>query len=454
MSAERPRPEADRPAGAPWETARAEALDNWLNPRGVPFESGRAGEEYRSRTGRIIAAISLSGPPDRVPLFPNYTFMPAYVMGSDGRTALSDQERAMEIWAGFSRRFYFDSYNHSALSCSIPLMEKIGYLLYQWCLSQGLPLDQPYRFVPNDWIKSAAEYSDVASDVSYHWLCRFMAQACEAFSGLGFIRRFAFRTDPFDFVSSFADMGLPEARKALENLMEAGAMALRQETNTGGFVARQMSRGFPDFAGGFAKAPFDIVTDALRTKRSTLLDISREPGGLMAAIEKVAPRAATHAIKKVRETGNPLVFMPLHTGDDYFLSPAQFEKFYWKPLKRVFLDLIGAGAVPLVFLEGEYKTRIDYFLELPRASVVLMIDRTDMILLKKRIGDHCCLAGNIPGYLFLMDDREKMRSYCRKLIDEVAAGGGFMVTSGIALDRANGDMVDEMIETTLKYGRY
>jgi uroporphyrinogen-III decarboxylase len=83
-----------------------------------------------------------------------------------------------------------------------------------------------------------------------------------------------------------------------------------------------------------------------------------------------------------------------------------------------------------------------------------MIDRTDMAVAKRKVGHHCCLAGNIPTYLFLMDDPKVITSYCRELIETAAPGGGFMMASGTALDRANRAMVEAVIETVNLHGWY
>jgi hypothetical protein len=47
-----------------------------------------------------------------------------------------------------------------------------------------------------------------------------------------------------------------------------------------------------------------------------------------------------------RQTGNPLIFIPLHKGADGFLSDEQFQKFYWPQLKQVMLGLIENGCIP------------------------------------------------------------------------------------------------------------
>ena len=59
-----------------------------------------------------------------------------------------------------------------------------------------------------------------------------------------------------------------------------------------------------------------------------------------------------------QQTGNPLIFMPLHKGADGFLSDEQFKTFYWPTLKKVIVGLIEGGCIPFPAAEGGYNTRL------------------------------------------------------------------------------------------------
>jgi hypothetical protein len=437
-----------------WQTARELRFKRWLSPPGLAFVSEKARATYQDRVRRIIRAISLDFTPDRVPIFPNYTFLPAYVMGSSAREVMNDQDRALEIWGQFGDEFAFDSVNFYGISCPIPLMKSLQYRLYQWPGSPGLPPDHSYRYVDKDWLRSPEEYGAMAEDPSDYWLRRYIPRVCGALSGLSQIDRLTTFSELPSLAGFLASFGRKDVRQSLINLMKSGQLALEWVTKADAFISGCAAKGQPSFAGSFAKAPFDLMTDTFRNKKSSLLDITRHPEILVEAMEALTKPSIHQALEDIDRTGNPLVFMPLHTGDDTFMSPEQFEKFYWQPLKKVLTGLIEAGGVPLLFAEGSYKNRLDYFLDLPKASVCWMMDRVDLASAKKKVGHHCCLAGNVPAYMFLSDDAEAMKRYCRQLIEDVAPGGGFMLSSGHSLDKAQRSMVETMIETTLSYGLY
>ena len=85
--------------------------------------------------------------------------------------------------------------------------------------------------------------------------------------------------------------------------------------------------------GGITKAPFDIVADTLRGTRSALTDLYRRPDKLLAASDALIPSAIHMGVGSSRTSAPPFVFMPLHKGAVGFMSPRQFEKFYWPILQ-------------------------------------------------------------------------------------------------------------------------
>ena len=56
------------------EEKRQARFDKWMNPKDVDWESPEAEKAYKARVTRLIDAICLEKCPDRIPLFPFYTF--------------------------------------------------------------------------------------------------------------------------------------------------------------------------------------------------------------------------------------------------------------------------------------------------------------------------------------------------------------------------------------------
>ena len=110
--------------------------------------------------------------------------------------------------------------------------------------------------------------------------------------------------------------------------------------------------------------------------------------------------------------------------------------------------------MPLLFAEGGYNSRLDYIKELPRGTTLWLFDQTDMAAAKKKVGDTVCMSGNVPSGLMITGTAAKVDDYCKKLIDDCAPGGGFILTTGASLDEGKPETVSTLIEAADRYGRY
>jgi uroporphyrinogen-III decarboxylase len=159
-------------------------------------------------------------------------------------------------------------------------------------------------------------------------------------------------------------------------------------------------------------------------------------------------------VAAAQQTGNPLIFIPLHKGADGFLSDAQFKKFYWPTLKQVILGLIDAGCIPFPAAEGGYNTRLDVIKDLPAGKTMWMFDQTDLIKAKKIVGNKLCIFGNVSSAMLELGTPEEVKDYVKKLIDNVGKDGGFVLANGAFFDNAKPENLTAMVEFTKEYGVY
>ena len=146
--------------------------------------------------------------------------------------------------------------------------------------------------------------------------------------------------------------------------------------------------------------------------------------------------------------------MPLHKGDDAFMSDKQFETFYWPTFRRLLLGMVEEGLVPFPVAEGSYNRRLEYISDLPRSGVVWMFDQTDMANAKKTVGKVSCICGNVPVSIAYTGTAGEMKEYCRKLIETCAPGGGFILSGGSTFDMARPENLRAMMAAAREYGVY
>ena len=82
-------------------------------------------------------------------------------------------------------------------------------------------------------------------------------------------------------------------------------------------------------------------------------------------------------------------------------------------------------------LDQNWLKFLPYFRELPEGKYIVELDGcTDIFEAKKIIGDRMCLMGDVPARLLKLGTKQDVEQYCRKLIDEVGKGSGFILSSG------------------------
>jgi uroporphyrinogen-III decarboxylase len=180
----------------------------------------------------------------------------------------------------------------------------------------------------------------------------------------------------------------------------------------------------------------------------------RRPQKLQEALERITPLTLKAAVNSVNAAGGRFVFMPLHKGDDAFMSNRQYETFYWPTFRRLIMGLIEEGIVPVLFAEGRYNRRLETIKDLPRASAIWHFDQTDMAEAKRVLGNVSCIMGNVPTSLLVTSTPADIKEYCRKLIETCGKGGGFILAGGANLDRGNADNLRAMMEAAREYGSY
>ena len=63
-----------------------------------------------------------------------------------------------------------------------------------------------------------------------------------------------------------------------------------------------------------------------------------------------------------------------------------------------------------------------------------MFDLKDMARAKEIIGPMACIAGNVPLSLLCTASPDDVKAYCKELIDVAGEDGGFIFSTGEAVD--------------------
>jgi len=432
-----------------WQQKRDLRLNKWISGEGIKFVSKEAEKNYKARATRLSKAVKMEIP-DRVPCMIPTGWFPAKNAGVPLKEVMYDPELMKKVWLKFVDEFDSDTFD-GTLFFHARVNDLLESKTQKWP-GHGLPDDaHSYQYIEGVYMK-ADEYDLFMKDPFDFQLRKLLPRTMGVF-------------EPFADVPSFSSyQGLPQRLMAMcldprfQKLFKAISEASKTLPAWGKATAETTlaanAKGFPMFRGGMAVAPFDVFADSLRGTHGIVMDMYRQPDKIHEAMEFVLPRLLSGAIAMSDAANCPVVMMPLHKGDDTFMSNQQFETFYWPTFKRLLLGMADEGLVPFPVAEGAYNNRLEYISDMPKSAVIWMFDHTNMANAKKTVGKVSCIAGNVPVSIAYTGTEKEMKEYCRKLIKTCAPGGGYILSGGATFDLAKPENLRAMMDSVKEYGKY
>jgi uroporphyrinogen-III decarboxylase len=395
---------------------------------------------------RIEDAVQLKVP-DRVPILTSLATFQLHYMGMTCEEAYFNPMKWCDATKQTIMAFQPDMYRHNITSGYIhEFVENRQYKLP----GRGAPPNSTHQFVEDEYMK-ADEYAALLTNPVDYAVRTYLPRvygALESFTELPPLTTCLFG------LSIAPILAKPEVVSAFEALVKAGREMTRVAALVDDFEQAMTQLGYPAVGRGGTGAPFDFISDFLRGMRGSMLDMYRQPEKLIEVQEQLLELRIQQSVAAVKRSGNPRVFVALHRGADGFMSPTQFETFYWPGLKKTICALVDVGITPFIFFEGTYDQRLEYLRELPRGKIVAQFDKTDMARAKEVIGDTVCIMGNMPSSLLSVGTPHEVTAYVKQLIDVVGEGGGYIMAGGYSLTEARPELVKIWIDFTKDYGKY
>lgn len=215
----------------------------------------------------------------------------------------------------------------------------------------------------------------------------------------------------------------------------AGAIKLRQMTEEANRIAaraRQFysQQGVSFFDGVMAMPPFETLSMA-RSFGPFLLDLMRRPDKVIAAMDVMMAETKDSVLSQIKASKTLFGNTPISRSASTFISPAHFKKFVFPYIRQIAGLYIDAGLTMVFHLDQNWLKFLPLFRELPQGKYIVELDGcTDIFEAKKILGDRMCLMGDVPARLLKLGTAQDVAQYCRKLIDTVGQGSGFILSSG------------------------
>jgi len=404
---------------------------------------------FATRMKRVMDAVELRQP-DRVPTVFFSRFWLARQGGISYREAMYDYDLVCDITRRTLLDLQPDLYAppHQLVLLG-PIQDRLGYKQQQWP-GHGVGDNVSYQYLDREYMK-AEEYDEYLLDPTGFYLFKYLPRVGVAFEGLEELPEFPalHYTRLMVAANQFANPGVA---RAFASMQRAGEEARRLLDHSVAFAAEMAQLGFPLAHGSVSISPYDFFGDYLRGSKGIMLDLYRHRDKLLAAMERAAYFIVRQAVSVTKASPSPFVFIPCHWCFDGFMSLEQFRTVYWPPFRRVLIELIDAGLIPVPLWEGDCASRLEIIADIPKGKAIYWFERTDLVRAKEVLGDVVCLRGNVPSSLLTTGTPEQVEAYCKMLIEKVGKGGGFILDGAIGVpDESKPENVRAMYESVRRY---
>ncbi|MBN1817528.1 MAG: hypothetical protein JW828_09205 [Sedimentisphaerales bacterium] len=390
---------------------------------------------YQQRLKRYVTAMR-NEKPDRIPIRPFVAEFTAKYAGYNCQQVAHDYTMAFEAAVQCAGDFDWDAVVANMVYVWTGLSQAIG-LKYYATPGLEIPVDTgfQYREPPEkDAFMKSDEYDALAADPTgflYNvWLPRASNEVVQIGSPSTYRNNLSFLKGGMAMLSYFMAFG-PQIQR------------LRTECGTVSAIA------------GIFKAPFDILADKLRGYIGLTMDLFERPDKVLKACEALMPHLLHVALSGADPEKNVPIGFWMHRGCTPFINQQQFDNLYWPTLKPIIQEIWRNGHQVLFYAEGKWMRHLEAFLELPEGSIVFHCDQDDLFEVHKKIGHRFAISGGIPNFLLAYETPDKVRAFCKRIIDEVACDGGYIMdASAIMQNEISIENIKAMTEFTREYGVY
>ena len=404
---------------------------------------------FNERLARVEDAIALKEP-DKVPVAPFFSSVVQRFYDSDYKNLYYDHPKAEDAFL----RFYKDYPMCDAHTCSGftsgRANELAGSTMIDWPGRPGTVVSNfsSHQVLEHEYML-AEEYPELLSDFTGFMIRKYIPRA---YSNLNVFGNIKFSPTVVLSTTFLSPLYSPEMLQTYERLTQIGnldaeatAVFLRCSSKLG-------EMGFPSLFSGISQAPYDILGDYFRGTIGIMEDLFELEDEIAAACDMFADQqiASLQYLRAVPLTVKR-VFFPFHKGMDGFMSPKQYERLYWKPLRKIIDALIDMAVTPYLYTEGRYDSRLEQLSDVPVGKVMYHFETVDMKEAKRVLGGTACILGNLPIALLEFGKKEAVIDYVKYLIDTCAPGGGYIFDFNGCLENAKRENLDAVFDTLEKY---
>jgi len=366
---------------------------------------------------RIDAVVALETP-DRVPLGPLLDHWAATYTGITNAELMADSEKRINAVIKTATDFKWDM--TFIADTAIPALLKLGMPAKLKLPGVDLPENSTHQFEEKGYME-VEDYDIMASEGLIPFMSAIMPRIYP----------------DMNIESAFADLIAVsgEITDHSNRVKDAGMVP------AAGFVIPGPAFEYLSYARGITNA---------------MMDLRRHPDKIKAASKKYREDFINMALGSVSQNKVNRVFIGLSRTSPTFIPPKVFEELCLPDLEFFVNRIVDAGYTPLLHCDTDWTKCLHFFTRFPKGKCILELDSfTDIFNAKKVLGDRMAIMGDVPSTLTAGDSKQEVLDYCKRLIEEVGKGGGFILSSGCSIpNNARPENIAAMTEAVEEWGSY
>lgn len=390
------------------------------------FKSKEVEAAYNRRLGRYMAAIRMESV-DRVPLAFNTCYYAEKNSGYNFQEILYDPEKWEDCEFKFAEKYPEVDTFRSNIAYA-PTWDVLDYQLYR-IPGREISPNSLQQFVESDWMKED-EYQQFIDDPVKYKMEVYFPRIFGEYKEKGSIRSY------MAFLKSGFLQGI------IGTINKSRASRLKYDY------------GFPGTTQSQLTAPFDILSDNYRGLRGIMRDMFKKQDEIIDACEKLMEINLNNCAALVDPKKQMPIFIATHK--PCFMSPKQFDKFYWPTFYKGIMTMIEAGYTFRIFLEGNWEPHWDHLADFPKGSVLFDVDNeADIFKAKEAFGYKNCISGGIPTDMMILGTPDDIKERVKLLCETVGKDGGWIPQGGGHIpEDCKPENFQALIDAVNEYGRY
>ena len=371
-------------------------------------------ERYNQRIHNLKQA-SNHEEPDNIPIYSMWATWPTALAGEKTEELFYDYERLLKVWSHAFETVYTDCALNLGTAGALPVLQRLGSTAY-FISEDGVTLQHKQNCA-----MTSEDYPAMIEDP--------MALMVDVLSK----RKFpALNGSDEEIYQTLKDCAIEYI-----NIAEANGKLSKLASDQYGIV--QLHRGVR------AHPPLDVLFDRVRGFNGTLTDLRRHGDQVLEATQALYPIYEAFLQKGLKNMGDQFSFANTMVHSPTFIGQKYFEKYFWPTYKPLLMQIAEANAKIIMFLEGDWSHLLQYLRDVPKSTVLAVLEATDLFQAKKEIGDHISLMGGVPTSILRYSSKQECLDYAKRVLDECAPGGGFLFGTERVLMTENDVNTENMV---------